>query len=298
MHKLVVTEGQMKGRAFDLDEDIVFIGRSSKNHIQILDGAISRQQLKISRINQKVYVQDLKSTNGTLVNGRTIPPGMDVEIGEQDIISVANTAFRLSEASYGKSLGLTVYHRENDEPLKERRSRSSKNLELVSKVSDLLTKPLKIREMFDGILELLMENLPRIDRAAILLYDQNRGQMKEVISRSRTDLRAFTYSRKVVEQVLRDGKPACLPNMADENASGLHESISTIRIESVMCVPMISNSNTLGAIYLDSIRGPHGFREEDLLLIKGVAGTIAVSLEKSALASRLEKTLSEIKIII
>jgi hypothetical protein len=60
---------------------------------------------------------------------------------------------------------------------------------------------------------------------------------------------------------------------------------------------MISSSEILGAIYVDSIRGPFGFRNDDLLMLEGLSGPVAVTVEKSILAARLEGSLSEIKII-
>ena len=53
---------------------------------------------------------------------------------------------------------------------------------------------------------------------------------------------------------------------------------------SVLCVPIISGENILGAIYIDSVDS-YGFREEDQLLLDSLAGPMAVTIEKDWLIS-------------
>ena len=47
MAKLHIIKGPLKGKIFDLEGETVFIGRSSRNDIQIKDLTISRKQIKI-----------------------------------------------------------------------------------------------------------------------------------------------------------------------------------------------------------------------------------------------------------
>ena len=75
MHQLSIIQGPLKGHAFDLNADPFFIGRSSKNNLQIKDTEVSREQLKIFKIDKTLFIEDLKSTNGTLVNSEKIQPG-------------------------------------------------------------------------------------------------------------------------------------------------------------------------------------------------------------------------------
>ena len=99
MPKLIVINGPTKGRSFDLNAEALFIGRSSINDIQIKDKAISRKQLKIFSIGNKFFAEDLKSTNGTYINGKIITPGEGFELSEGDTISIGNTFIRLCEVA-------------------------------------------------------------------------------------------------------------------------------------------------------------------------------------------------------
>ena len=299
MHKLSVTVGPLKGQAFDLNADPFFIGRSSKNNIQIKDDAVSRKQLKIFKVDEKLFVEDLKSTNGTRINDEMIKPGESVEVKEGDTISIANTTMQLGEDSSEKALDIEVGQNDRPKPAEDRRSQSPKNLELVYKVTELLRQSLSIDEIIEKVLQNLLDAFPRIDRVAILLFDNKNNEIKRVISRSRQDSEEsqFIYSRVVVNQVMSEGKPVRMTDASSETPDNLETGMTTIQIGSVMCVPMISSSEILGAIYVDSIRSPYGFRKDDLLLLESLSGPVAVAVEKAMLASRLEGSLSEIKII-
>ena len=106
MPKLVVTKGPVKGKAFSFKGGAVFVGRSSRNDIKIKDNTISRKQFKIFSIGKRFFAEDLKSTNGTLINGERIEPGEGFELGEGDIISIGSTVIRLSEFPSGNGLAV------------------------------------------------------------------------------------------------------------------------------------------------------------------------------------------------
>jgi sigma-B regulation protein RsbU (phosphoserine phosphatase) len=302
MSKLHIIDGPLKGQSFDLETQPMFIGRSPKNDIQIKDGRISRKQSKIFRIGDKFFIEDLRSTNGTCVNGRMITPGESHEVSEKDTISMADTVMRLEGGAGGQARSENAAdekEEKTDTMRRERRARSPKTLELVSRVSDLLGQSLSIQQLMDRILECLLEALPRIDRVAILLFDHQKGQLKEIISKAREQSQKsiFYYSRAVVDRVLQQGQAIAMSNISNQSETSATEGMKTLKIGSVLCVPMISYGKVLGAIYADSIKGPFGFREEDRLLLKSVSGSVAVAVEKAMITSRLEKSLTEIRII-
>ncbi|MBQ2258250.1 MAG: FHA domain-containing protein [Lachnospiraceae bacterium] len=87
------------------DEDFL-IGRNA----ELAEGAIpagiskavSRKHCLITKMNNKYFVQDLKSVNHTLLNGIMIPPYELMELENNDILSVADIEFRVTEISYDR----------------------------------------------------------------------------------------------------------------------------------------------------------------------------------------------------
>lgn len=59
-------------REYEIDRDYLSIGRKHENDIQLNDLTVSGRHALINRVGDNVYVEDLNSTNGTLVNGNYI----------------------------------------------------------------------------------------------------------------------------------------------------------------------------------------------------------------------------------
>jgi hypothetical protein len=82
-----------------VDKDEVIIGRDKdKADVVISDdlsSAVSRKHCLITKTNNKYFVQDLNSSNYTLVNGVMIPPYEIMEIEDGDIMSIADLEFRV-----------------------------------------------------------------------------------------------------------------------------------------------------------------------------------------------------------
>lgn len=57
---------------YNVEKDQVYIGRKGDNDMILTDSSISGHHAKIVRVWNTVYIEDLNSTNGTLVNGRKV----------------------------------------------------------------------------------------------------------------------------------------------------------------------------------------------------------------------------------
>lgn len=288
MAKFNVIQGPNKGQSFSLTGDTVFIGRSSKNDIQIKDSTISRKQIKIFGIGNKIFVEDLKSTNGTLVNDRPITAGEGYEVGEGDIIALGNTVIQVASAP-ADPLSIRALA-PNGPPVEDRRARSPKELELIYRAVEVLRRGGDIRDVCEKVLGFLLDALPRVDRVSILLVDKSEGAVKDVVCRTRNSLEApgQEFSKSVVEKVARDGKALRMSNTAYEAPQEFSETMNTMKIRSVLCVPLIAGGGTIGVIYVDSIRGPYGFRKDDLLLLNSLGGPVALAIENAQLVLKMQ----------
>lgn len=77
--RLVVTNEAGKTKRVHLNSDAV-IGRSRDCKLRIASGQISRQHCKLTVMDSGVLVRDLRSSNGTYVNGKIIPSDRDVAL--------------------------------------------------------------------------------------------------------------------------------------------------------------------------------------------------------------------------
>ena len=292
MPKIYIMNGQDKGRSFDLEGDTVTIGRAPDVAARLKDKSVSRNHAEIIRRGNKYLVKDLKSKNGTFIDGMRITAETPYEIKEGVPIAVGKTFFSLGKAYPEDVLDLLdsidlfkELNGEEDIVIKDRPMTAQKNMELIYKVSNVLMQSLNIKEVMEKMLNYVLELLKRVDRGVIILIDKKTGEISEVISIIKgSDKDGVTaFSRSIVDRVLREGKPVTMLDTADEEAVNLSESMKLMKVRSVMCVPLISRSKIRGVIYVDSVNKPHGFRKEDLDLLTALSSPAAVAIENSLL---------------
>jgi predicted component of type VI protein secretion system len=76
---IVMNRGK-KTTSFDIEGTAMSIGRSPDNDIQIHDEFVSRNHIVIWESGSRYFLKDLKSINGTFVNGHRVPFGVTVEV--------------------------------------------------------------------------------------------------------------------------------------------------------------------------------------------------------------------------
>jgi pSer/pThr/pTyr-binding forkhead associated (FHA) protein len=299
MPKLYIQdESDKKDRVFDVKKKTLFIGRSATNDIQIKDLTVSRKHLKIytgSEMNL-FFIEDLRSTNGTFIGDDLIEPGEAFQVDERDTITIGNTVLRLKGVLASSPLNIKdvktlqpKIHTDEKERLpveNERRSTSPKEQEFISKTSELLKQTVNINEILENALNYLFDVLPRINKAAIVLFDNQKAQVKQVIARSREGQGngAARFSKALLNQVARDGKAIKLSNVIYESPADNSDKEQKSQTRSVLCVPMIRNSKIRGGIYVDSTLGLHdGFRKEDHVLLHRLSSLVAATIEKASL---------------
>jgi pSer/pThr/pTyr-binding forkhead associated (FHA) protein len=90
---LLITDGPSKGREIHVPRDGVRIGRSSRNDISIPDEAMSRFQCRFFiQEGNGLWVSDLGSANGTMVNGKLV---QEQQLHIQDEILAGDTRIRV-----------------------------------------------------------------------------------------------------------------------------------------------------------------------------------------------------------
>lgn len=90
MGKLIVNDGNGQVQEFALTKERVSIGRHPDNDIALNDKAVSGRHAAVITILKDSFLEDLDSTNGTQVNGRTITKhplshGDEIKIGRNTL---------------------------------------------------------------------------------------------------------------------------------------------------------------------------------------------------------------------
>ena len=301
MPKIYIMNGPDKGRSFEVDEEVVFVGRAPDNEIPVKDKSVSRKHLKIVKRDEKYYVTDLGSKNGTFVDGKRVTSGKEYQVREGMPIAAGKTFLSVGKAYPEDVLAVLDsidLFKELDErgknDVEDRPMTAKGNMDLICKVSNVLMQSLNLKEVMERILHYILELLKRVDRGVIILIDQETGRASEVISiiKSTKDDCKAAYSRTIVERVIREKTPVSMLDTLEEKEINLSESIKVNGIRSIMCVPLISRSKVMGVLYVDSIKKPHGFRKEDLDLLTALSSPAALAIENSVLSSKYREGMS------
>ena len=83
--------------AHDLVADVITVGRASLNHVVIDDPTVSAQHAILMRLGHSYRLRDLRSTNGTQING--------VPITEADLMDGDKIRFGSAVAIFTRCFG-------------------------------------------------------------------------------------------------------------------------------------------------------------------------------------------------
>lgn len=106
---LIVVQGEMMGRVFRLKEGVNFIGRQSDNAVPIQQRAVSGRHAQIKRSGKTVILEDLQSTNGTILNKDKIERPMVLQ--QNDLIKIGSCVFKYSENQLDTSFSESLHQK-------------------------------------------------------------------------------------------------------------------------------------------------------------------------------------------
>jgi len=96
--KLLVKLHGLGSRTIDLARDSFTIGRKVDNDLPIEDHTVSSHHAKIVRVQSVYFVEDLKSTNGTTLNGKLIERA---QLHDADVIAIGQHRIILQDHAPG-----------------------------------------------------------------------------------------------------------------------------------------------------------------------------------------------------
>ena len=96
--ELVVVEGDDLGKRFIISKPQLIIGRGVKSDIQLKDAEVSREHCLIESYGDALIVKDLRSANGTVLNGFLVRRDL---LKVKDRIHIGNTTLEVARTENG-----------------------------------------------------------------------------------------------------------------------------------------------------------------------------------------------------
>jgi pSer/pThr/pTyr-binding forkhead associated (FHA) protein len=107
--RLIVRRGPQPNQVYELNKDIITVGRDITNDIVINDPEVSRHHMRFTRGAGGYTLEDLGSTNGTFINGQRLTGAKPLSNG--DMIGLGETVtlgYEVSNPSRMEAPGATV----------------------------------------------------------------------------------------------------------------------------------------------------------------------------------------------
>lgn len=309
MPYLDAVTGPAMGRRYNLDANQYVLGRHPDCDIVLESGSVSRQHAKLIRSGVGYALEDLKSRNGTFVNGRLI--GDTTQLVEGDSIRICDIELtfheegQASELSVGgtESSALGIMMVDDGEEAPSSRSVTAKldvrgshfgvqinaspeaKLSAVLEIMKNLGKAVSLDEVLPKVLDSLFNIFIQADRGFIILKD-DQGQLtpRWVKTRRPDQEEMVRVSRTVLREVMQKREAVISLDAGSDSRFDMSQSIADFRIRSMIVAPLLnSEGEPLGAIQIDTIQQKGGFENKDLEILVGVANQAGIAIENAQL---------------
>lgn len=258
------------------------VGRSIEAGLSLSDRTLSRRHALIGETNNRLWIQDLQSSNGVFINGKKIDDKTFFKQG--DSIQLGQLKFLVSQAEEGALEQTVILHSldANTEcPLDHER------LELIYDITTELSENQDLTVLGERIFS-RFKKIFNQDRGYIALFQED-GSLKPICMDSA--LKSIPLSKSILNRLFQNGESFLLADALSEDSLKEQESVIGLRIRSALCAPLIYRDQIYGLIYLDR-NIPGAYQQGDLTFLKGIASILAPIIENTRLWSDLKKQYS------
>jgi len=258
-----------------------------------MDKSLSRHHATIETSADRVVVKDQQSRNGTWVNDSRVE---EVTLNNGDRVRFGDVVFMFIQGLRIVKEIARDYSRITMQELLAKRegkttSTSRDRLQILIKVSQLLSSPEKIEALLQKILDLIFD-IMEAEYVAILMTSEG-GSLEPTVAKSRRPGESGGFSSTIAKYVLDKNVSVLSSDASKDSRFDKAMSILSQSIRSSMCVPLRVKERVIGVIYVDNRTVSDRFAEEELEFLTGLANQAAIALENSMLYRQLEEEARE-----
>jgi Nif-specific regulatory protein len=313
--RLVGIGGPLKGIAFTLPANEVSIGRDSSNQLWAADPALSRRHCVLVGNDGLFSIKDLKSRNGTLINGvpveqQQLRHGDQIYIGDSVLIFLLKRDGDQPEKNPVEFLETTGFEGsplllKAEDSLYLQPEKMVATLAPTARQARDMNSLVKIATAIGGIrdqeslqwqlLGFVFDVVPA-ERGAVLLCDQpDEFTSTAAWDRVRGPGHPVRVSRTVVQRVLKDRVGLVVRDVAGSDAMRQVKTLTELKVSSLLCVPLLVARRVLGVIYLDSTNPLSEFDENHLQVMTAVAGIASLAFDNVKQWEKLRQENQELR---
>jgi len=269
---------------FVVGENGLTLGRASTSDVILVDSMASRHHAHVSVENDRLYVTDLGSRNGVLINGERVKRHR-LAVNDEFVIGVHT--FRVvcdSESAKIGDTGSMISYEKVGEIFERMVTREGgKQLPVLYRAAELLGTVFDLDELLQRILGLIADSLPVRRGYVITLSPDGKEPLVRASRSSEGEADAPPLSNTLMEHVFDLRNAVLTLDAQDDERFQSSDSIVRHRIRAAMCVPLCGRQDVIGAIYVDAGDETGAFHTHELELLSAIARVVGVAVENAYL---------------
>src|SRR6187402_1477649 len=264
-----------------LHKPLSTIGRALGNDIHLPDASVAHHHAQIVFNGRDFQLEELDREGEILINGK-----------KKRRARLANgDRFTLGRSQLGFSFFTEV------SPASEAPAGSDQNdiegIRRLQAFSERLMTSRSVDELLEALLDAIIE-LTGAGRGVVLLVDP--GDAKDNVPRVRASRNlqreaiqdaSGVISDSIVRQVIETRRPVIVSDALTDTTFGKSESVIALKLSSVMSVPLLSQGEAIGALYVANDEVKHLFQRPQLDLLQIFGAQASLILQNAMLLSAL-----------
>ena len=316
MYRLIYEDGDTpQTHTFATGE--VIIGRTEECQIILQDPSISRKHAKVVVDQSGVRVLDLKSKNGTKLNGTQV---MEAVLKNGDRLHLGKFEITFSDALESRVV------LDDDKPLSEEAGtiirsvgelsrlleeapaikeptdqkavpadveeigKANRILKVLTKVAETLIAVRPVEEVLQQVMDIVFDHVPA-DRGFLMLrVDSGSSELVPMVVKHRDPSGGedrITISKTIADTVMNDRVAILTSDAMVDPRFGAGDSIRFHGIRSAMCAPLWNEDQVIGIVHVDSPMLTNCFTADDLDVLTALANYAAVAVERARLNQKI-----------
>ncbi|MBM4361335.1 MAG: sigma 54-interacting transcriptional regulator [Deltaproteobacteria bacterium] len=268
---------------FAIHRPVVTLGRALENDVPIPDRSVADHHAQIVFNGRDFQLEEVDRVADIAINGKKkrrarLVEGDRISLGDASLgFSMFSDAVRPvaapgdSDAAAGELAGVRKLYQ----------------------FSERLLESATLDELLERLLDAVLEATGGV-RGAVLLVDGSDGEgaaprvrAARNVSRESIERPGGGISDSIVRHVIESRRPIILSDALNDTTFGKSESVLSMRLSSVMCAPLVTQGEVVGALYVGNDEVKHLFARHDLDLLVVFASQASLILQNALLLRAL-----------
>lgn len=277
-----------KPTVYHLFKKITTFGKDAENDLVLEDPLVGDTHAHLHFDGKGYVVQAVTKQNELYINGRKKKKAR-LEHGDKVRIGAYELQFSLFDEA----------------PVEEGMAAATvadvSGYQKLYEFSERLLRDYRIENLLETLMDMVVE-ITNADKGFLILTEGETLDVKVARNLKRENIlnAVDQFSDSIVERVVRERKPLIISDALHNDEFANSKSVMSLKLTSVMCVPLLERGNLLGLIYVGNDNVVDLFDESALdvlkvfsaqasLLLRNALLVHELQLDKQSLAARLER---------